>query len=57
MSRGVSRGEGSWQLLQGLVGAEGVLSLELEGDGMTWAVGIEPWARRGWKDSVPLELE
>lgn len=57
MSRGLSRGEGSWQLLQGLVGAEGALSLELDGDGMTWAVGMGPCERRGWKDNVPLELE
>lgn len=57
MSRGLSRGEGSWQLLQGLVGAEGTPSLELDGDGMTWAVGMGPCERRGWKDNVPLELE
>lgn len=58
MSRGMSRGEGSWQLLlQGLLGAEGALSLELDGEGMTRAVGIGPWGRRGRKDNVPLELE
>lgn len=57
MSRGLSRGEGSWQLLQGLEGVEGTLSLELDGDGMTWAVGMGPGERRGWKDNVPLELE
>lgn len=57
MSSGLSRGEGSWQLLQGLEGAEGTLSLELDGDGITWAVGMGPCERRGWKDNVPLELE
>lgn len=59
MSRGLSRGEGSWQEDQRLPPGEGtVLSLEPEeGEGMTWAVGMAPWERSGWKDSVVLELD
>lgn len=42
MSSGLSRGEGSWQLFQGLLGADGALSREAEGEGITWAVGMGP---------------
>ena len=64
MSRQGSAGPGaaSWQEeLQGLATpGEGPQSLEPEegeGEGMTWAVGMPPPERRGWKEGVVLELE
>lgn len=57
MSSGLETGEESWLLFHGLLGTDWALSLELDGDGMTCAVGMEPCERRGWKHSVPLELE
>lgn len=57
MSSGLETGEERRLLFHGLPGTDWALSFELDGDGMTCAVGMGPCERSGWKHSVPLELE